>query len=751
LRGQIAAVFEQVPQMNPVRLLATVMVLAAVLNSGFGGPALPHAIMPAPASYRAGEGRLEVDGAFSVFVEGHDDARLRAGLSRALRRWEARTGLTFARTDAANAAAAKLVIRCDGPGAAIPQLGDDESYHLAITSERAAVQAATVVGVLRSLETLLQMLDSDAAQTALPNGRVQARGETPGCFPGGGFFVPAAVIEDAPRFPWRGLMVDVCRHWQPMEVIKRTLDGMALVRLNVLHLHLTEDQGFRIESKTFPRLHTLGSDGHYFTQEEMREVIAYAAERGIRVVPEFDLPGHATSWLVGHPELGSQPGPYAIERRWGIFDPTLDPTNEAVYELLDGFLGEMEALFPDPYLHIGGDENNGKHWDANPRIQAFIKKHGLVNNAGLQAYFNRRVLAILARHGKRMVGWDEILHPDLPRDAVVHSWQGPKGLAAAARAGHATILSNGYYIDLSHPAWEHYLNDPLPADTTLTPTEQARVLGGEATMWAEWVTPETIDSRIWPRTAAIAERLWSPREVREVDDMYRRLDIVSLRLEELGLSLTRHVDPMLRRLAGDGANAFRLEELRTIADLVEPVKDYRRGGQQPDATQFTPLTGLVDCARPDSTDAREFSASVRARLFEGSAEDWARIMGWFVWWDRAADNLRQELSVSSPRVRALEPLFSRISEVCAVGSHAIGLLDSSEAPPGDWMAKAFADLDAAAVAFDACEIPIIPVVRLLVAAAGSQPERKTMTAEAWRAHVEALAQSAPAADERPAH
>ena len=195
-------------------------------------------------------------------------------------------------------------------------------------------------------------------------------------------------IQDQPRFPWRGLMIDIARHYQPPEVLKRNLDAMAAVKLNVFHWHLTEDQGFRVESKKFPKLHTMGSDGFFYTQDQVREIIAYAAERGIRVIPEFDIPGHATSWLVGHPELGSAPGPYKIERGAGIFEPALDPTRDQTYKFLDGFLGEMAALFPDAYMHIGGDENEGKQWDRNPQIQAFMKAKGIKDNHALQAYFN---------------------------------------------------------------------------------------------------------------------------------------------------------------------------------------------------------------------------------------------------------------------------------------------------------------------------------------------------------------------------
>jgi len=336
----------------------------------------------------------------------------------------------------------------------------------------------------------------------------------------------------------------------------------------------------------------------------------------------------------------------------------LDPTNEEVYRVLDGFLGEMAALFPDPYLHIGGDENNGKDWSANAHIQQFIRDHNLKDNAGLHAYFNTRVNKILLKHGKKLVGWDEILHPDLPAGSVVHSWRGPDGIAAATKQGFQVLLSNGYYIDLNHPASEHYLNDPAPAAVSLTTAQRALVLGGEATMWAEWVTPELIDSRIWPRTAAIAERLWSPEAVRDVPDMYRRLTIVSRRLEEAGLHHESYIDPALRRLAGDRATAEDLQVLRTFVDLLEPVKDYNRGKHQPEATQFTPLTGLVDCARPDSAAARDFSQVVDQ--FLAAPQESAigkRLLPLLADWRKNAEYLLGRLPGLSPRLAEARPLL----------------------------------------------------------------------------------------------
>ena len=688
------------------KLLLTGFVLSCCVIT----PAMPltHNLMPAPAALQFSAGRLALTPAFTVALRGHDDARLRAGLARALRRVEERTGLTFARTPAGelvitgDATAASLVIECAGAGAAVPVLGEDESYTLAVTSSQGMLRAPTVIGALHGLETLLQLLQSDPA----------------------GWFFPAVSVQDQPRFPWRGLMIDVCRHWQPMEVIKRNLDGMALVKLNVLHLHLTEDQGFRIESKKYPRLHELGSDGHFFTQDEMREIIAYAAQRGIRVVPEFDLPGHATSWVVGLPELASVPGPYAIERKWGVFNPVLDPTNPQTYEVLDGFLGEMAALFPDAYIHIGGDENNGVQWSANPRIQAFIREHKLKDNAGLHAYFNIKVHAILAKYGKQLIGWDEILHPDLPAGSVVHSWRGPEGIAKATRRGFATVLSHGYYIDLCHPGGEHYLNDPVPAGAALTPEQQKLVLGGEATMWAEWVTPETIDSRIWPRTAAIAERLWAPREVRDVPEMYRRLAFVSRRLEEAGLRHESYLDVALRRLAGDEATPADLASLRALVDLLEPVKDYRRGDHQPGATQLTPLTGLVDCVRPDSAPARQLSVVIDQFLAAPqNPAAAARVTAMLTDSHEMAGQLLGRLPALSPRLAEAQSLLRDVAGATAAGLVAGDALQHGRRLSPEASRDLTAAVAAVAKARAAVEWPASAALARLVNAAENSPPK----------------------------
>src|SRR5438128_258977 len=693
-------------------LILTYVLASAVYGHG---PALNNIVpaqlnlMPVPASVQTQTGRLPITGSFNVAVKNYEDDRLRAGIARMLTRLAGRTVLSLTADVAADESTAALVVQCERAGDIVPSLRKSESYRLEVPEKQARLVAPTVVGALRGLETFLQLLQGDRD----------------------GYYLPGIKIQDQPRFPWRGLLIDVGRHYEPMEVLKRNLDAMAAVKLNVFHWHLSEDQGFRIESKKFPKLHGLGSDGLFYTQDQVREIIAYARNRGIRVMPEFDIPGHSTSWLVGYPELGSAPGPDKIERGAGIFEPALDPTREQTYKFLDTFLGEMAALFPDAYMHIGGDENEGKQWDRNPQIQAFMKEKGIKDNHALQAYFNQRVLKILQKHHKKMIGWEEILHPDLPKDAVIHSWRGPASLAEAAKKGYNGILSAGYYIDLIYAASQHYLADPIPQNTTLTADEAKHVLGGEATMWGEWVSPETIDSRIWPRTAAIAERLWSPRTVTDIDDMYRRLPVISRQLEELGLTHEKNYGMLLRRLAA----SENIGPLRTLASIIEPVKEYRRYRMRPQ-TMLSPLTGLVDAARPDSETARQFASNVDA--FLSDAPHFALYRGdlerTLVEWQTAGRMLGPMID-RSPALQEARPLVSNLSAIAEAGLEAMSYLSSGHAATTEWRTAQLAKLDEAAKPKAALEFVVITSVRKLVIAAAELPQLRSITPAEWKKRV----------------
>src|SRR5882762_6619417 len=544
-------------------------------------------LMPMPANLQTGSGDLRIDSSFSVALTGHSEPRLDRAVQRFLRQLSRQTAIPLSGKPSTRPT---LTVHTEHASKEVQELGEDESYTLSITTDGAKIDAPTPLGAMHALQTFLQLVEVS------PNG----------------FAAPAVTIQDKPRFPWRGLMIDVARHFIPLDVLKRNLDGLEAVKMNVFHWHLSENQGFRAESKKFPKLHTLGSDGLYYTQDEIRDLIAYARDRGIRVVPEFDMPGHSTAWFVGHPELASGPGPYEIERGWGIFDPAMDPTNEKTYKFLDELVAEMAKLFPDHYFHIGGDEVNGKEWDANPKIQEFKKSHNLASNDALQAYFSGRVQKIVTRHGKAVVGWDEVFIPGVPKDIVIQSWRGQASLAQAATQGYHGILSNGYYLDLGWPAARHYAVDPMSGPgANLTPGQQQLALGGESCMWSEYVNPENIDSRIWPRNAAIAERLWSPQNVTDAASMYTRMRAVSGDLEWLGLTHQTFHPQMLRRLAGPDATPEQFAALRTLADVVEPVKDYTRGATAPaKATSATPLNRLVDAVPLESDPAHRFGELV---------------------------------------------------------------------------------------------------------------------------------------------
>jgi len=637
-------------------------------------------LMPVPASVQTGAGHLLIDTSFSAGIAGPKDPLVQRVVEVFLANLRRQTGMSPLDMQVTDSTKATLVIRADHPNQLVQELGEDESYSLEISPAGAKLNAATPLGIMRGLQTVLQLLETTSD----------------------GFAVPAVTIRDQPRFPWRGLMIDVSRHFMPTDVLKRNLDGMAALKLNVFHWHLSDDQGFRLQSKKFPKLQEMGSDGLYYTQEQVREVIAYARERGIRVVPEFDMPGHSTAWFVGYTELASAPGPYQIERKWGVFDATMDPTEERTYKFLDVFIGEMAELFPDKYFHIGGDEVNGKQWDANSKIQAFLRAHGLKNNQDLQAYFNQRVQKIVSKHGKIMIGWDEVLYPSLPNDLVVQSWRGQDSLAQAVQQGYRGILSFGYYLDPMSDA---------PAN--LTSEDAQRILGGEACMWAEYVSSENVDSRIWPRMAAIAERLWSPQNVTDINSMYERLEATSHWLDWLGLTHNSSYELMLRRIAGTDD----ISALKPLADVVEPVNnDVREETAPVEPTSLVPLDRLIDAVRPESSVARQFANSVdRFVASRRKDKDNERLIKVFLLTRNSSF-----VHYHSSLLREAEPLANNLSRVATVGLQALDYLDRGERPSDAWVMRQTSLLQEAQKPQAQLLLMIVDPVQRLVQAAADQ-------------------------------
>lgn len=711
------------------------LVLIFLFHLGIGFAQTPD-LMPLPASYKLVDERFDINASFNIEITGDADASIYKEASRFFQRLSERTGIFFKSwivTSNNKISTTGLLIKVKSKG--IVALGMDESYELHVDQQNMIIEANTTIGGIRGLETLMQLIASDKK----------------------GYYFKGIAIKDEPRFPWRGLLISQPYHFMPMDVIKRTLDAMAAVKMNVLHFYISDDQGYRIESKVYPRLHEMASDGMYFTHEQVREMVDYAHQRGIRVVPEIDVPGHSTAMIYAYPHLASVQRDYKLQDNWGVFDPTLDPTKPTTYTFLDSLLTEVASLFPDQYFHIGGDENTGRDWKRNPAIQAFMREKGFKTTLALQNYFNRKVQAILEKNGKIAIGWDEVLmkevdaktakqnfldgqfdkliETDVPKDMVIQSWRGMEALLSSAKNGYKSILSKGYYIDLVQPASYHYLTDPIPfrnevivpdseanfdrfesdiikkiqqGEKLLSPDEEKLILGGEATMWTEHVSAETFDSRVWPRTAVIAERLWSPANIRDVNDMYRRMDILSVQLEALGLTHIKNRDMMLRRLLGK-------EDVSSFSSLVqylEPVQGYRRN-RADNFTRFSPYSLMADIATPDQKSVRVAAAllSDQTVLTDTLRLKHAELL--FQQWQHDARNVK----LDAEHIPALQDFISHaiaLEELATIGLAAIQQYKSSDFKTRFWNAQREGKLKAAQKEVGYCELKVVEPLKQFV-------------------------------------
>jgi hexosaminidase len=604
-------------------------------------------LMPWPQNIDLKEGSFALTKSFKVNITGNPNPRIFIGATQFVRRLDGRTGLFLEQaflTKVNEVPEAQLQINIVRNGEV--KLNEDESYQLTVESDKIAINATTDLGALHGLETLLQLLQNTSTS----------------------YYFPSVAIIDSPRFTWRGLMIDAARHFQPVDVIKRNLDAMASMKMNVFHWHLADDQGWRIEMKNHPKLNELATDGSYYTQEEIKNIVKYADERGILVVPEIDVPGHASALLSAYPGIGSKlasDAAYAVKRNSGIYNSTLDPTNPKTYELLGEIFDEVCPLFPGDYFHIGGDENNGKEWNSNPKIQKFKQENKMDTNHDLQTYFNMQLIPMLKKHDKKLMGWEEIMTENMSKDAIIHAWRGTNegqvsggSLAKAAKIGYQTVLSNGFYIDLMLGVEQHYMNDPIPKNSTLTFEEKARILGGEAAMWSELVTPLNIDSRIWPRTAAIAERLWSSGEVTDLNSLHKRLKTVSFRLEELGITHVRNKEVILRNISNNQSTA----PINDLSNVCEPLKNYSRNGGGKKYRMHSPLSLFADACTADASDAYDFDKTVIAYLDDKSTENQLAVTDFFRKWINMNESLI-DLSANAPLVQPILPLSKSLSEI----------------------------------------------------------------------------------------
>lgn len=743
-------------------------------------------LMPYPQQVALGTGQLKVDRSLTIRLTQARSPMLAQAVTRLQQRIERQSGL-FLQPGDESGAVLEIAVR-QGEPSFPQQVREDESYQLAVTEQGAHLEANTVYGALRGMETFLQLLQNGAS----------------------GPHLPAVTITDAPRFPWRGVLIDSARHFMPLAALKRQLDGMASAKLNVFHWHLTDDQGWRFESKRFPRLQEQSSHGQFYSQAEMRELVDYAARRGIRVVPELDFPGHASALAVAYPELITEQKSYLAEPRWGVHQPLLDPSKPEVYDFIDQLVAEVAAIFPDPYLHIGGDEVDPTQWQQSTAVAAYMKANQLSDVQALHAHFNRKLEAILARHGRKMIGWDETLHEDLPKSVVIHSWQGQDALGEAAQRGHPALLSTGYYIDQPQPTAYHYRNDPVPAPLvigdTLQPGEQwqswafeaprkrgspisgtftlitdaqgqprgfidfkgksrrpvqdiregqgvtrfwldswmgktqpivtlkagklsgflqvsnaryamtghqiggsemagsqlvsnrhpvtlqgesaDRVLGGEVTLWSEIVKEQTLDLRLWPRSYAIAERLWSAQQLDDEQSMYRRLQYMD-RWGTVSVGLQHQWSAMqgMLRLA----NQNDISALQHFAGAVEQAQYYHRHHEKSaneGYDKYDPLNRLADALPPESLAIRQLDLWVDGFLADPAAGVHRQsIEGLLQQWRDSVPAMRQ-LCAENADLKAVAPLVERVDAISRLGLRLLALHGSKHSLPPAELAQA---------------------------------------------------------------
>lgn len=701
-------------------------------------------LMPVPTKMNISQGSTTLNASLDVYIAKEHQAVLQPLLVNSL------FAEQFTQLNLVEAAKAQLQINVKQGTKQLPYLGMDESYKITIADNRVTLKSVNQYGMLRGLASLSQLLFSAERPRELTN----------------------LTITDKPTYPWRGLLFDSVRHFLPIVDVKRTLRGLASAKFNVFHWHLTDDQGWRIELNSYPKLHQQASDGLYYTQAQIKDVVQYAAKLGIRVVPEFDVPGHASAIVLAYPELGSGTKLAKMERRWGVFKPLLDPSNPKVYKFVDDVVKELAGLFPDQYLHIGGDEIDDTDWQANSDIQAYMRKKKLTDSYALHAYFNQRVAKILAKYNKKMIGWDEVLHPSLPKNTLVQSWRGHHSLAQIREQGYHGILSSGFYIDQPHWTSYHYRNHPQPlvkdsvvANTLLgsvnftltrlkgsavtgqvdlfnTPENdvQARVeiagkgqfisqnvqkegdvyqvkldtwmgattlfftlqkttniaamigntayqfnaqenvtstltqlneqltkqqqrvmkgevLGGEATAWAEMITTENLDTRLWPRLYAIGERFWSSPSVTDEEDMYRRLSVMNRYADEtVGLlhqqQLVTRLKEVLKTQPQKSAND--LTALLTFSQLIEPVHYYTlnhlaflRGEYH----QQAPLDKLLNVLPVESLVLKQFDYDVDDYKRQCDEQLLASLQSQLVVWQQLLES-KQSLFMNLPQWQA---------------------------------------------------------------------------------------------------
>ena len=516
------------------------------------------AIVPQPVSIVPRAGRFTLSNRTIISTD-----QASAAVGRQLAEYlEPPTGFALrTQTGGGAAPAGSIALRRD---ATLKRLGA-EGYLLDVRPGRVLIRAPEPAGLFYGVQTLRQLFPHDIFRDAPAGNTV--------------WHVPAVTIEDMPRFPWRGGHLDVGRHFMPKEFVKKYIDLLALHKLNTFHWHLTEDQGWRLEIKQYPKLTETGAwrketltgrmrrtndltfdgirHGGFYTQQDAREIVAYAKARFVNVVPEIEMPGHAMAAIAAYPELGVTGEPVEVAKTWGIFSDILNAEPSTV-QFMQNVLSEVLEIFPSRYIHIGGDEADKAKWKVNPRIQARIKELGLADEHELQSWFIRQMDTFLTKRNRRLIGWDEILEGGLAENAVVMSWRGTKGGIEAARAQHDVVMTPTTHVYLDYyqskdqnaeplaiggfvPLETVYSFEPIPSE--LEPQYVKHILGGQANVWTEYMpNPKKVEYMAFPRLTALAEVVWTPKEKKDYANFLVRLREHITRLQALDVNF-RPLDP----------------------------------------------------------------------------------------------------------------------------------------------------------------------------------------------------------------
>jgi hexosaminidase len=517
-------------------------------------PAAPS-IVPLPAETTLGSGAFTFGRATKIAIDeraGDAETRVAEYLAELV---GAAVGIPLQAQRAEGASGeGSVLLRLD------PSLSEREGYRLVVRPDHIDILAKQAEGLYYGVQTLRQLLPPEA------EGKVKAGGAP--------LSVPAIDITDAPRFRYRGMHLDTSRHFFPIAVVKKYIDMLSLFKFNVFHWHLTDDQGWRIEIKKYPKLTEVGAwrketlvghegaktfdgqrHGGYYTQEEIKDVVSYAKERFVTIVPEIEMPGHARAALAAYPELACTKGPFEVATGWGVFHDIFCPT-ERTFAFLEDVLSEVLSLFPGPYVHIGGDEVPKIRWKKSAEAQKVIQKEHLKNEEELQSYFVRRMGTFLAAKGRRMIGWEEILQGGLAKDATVMSWQGFDAGIAAAKQNHDVIMTPQDYVYFDSYQAEDTPREPLaiggflavekvygfdPVPASFTTDQAAHVLGGQGNAWTEYIATEKhLEYMVFPRLLALSEALWSPAARKDWDGFSERLPPQLARLRALGVNYASH-------------------------------------------------------------------------------------------------------------------------------------------------------------------------------------------------------------------